>query len=909
MFRISILLLVLGVVLQGSYGATYHGVYLGDVGDGSVHGVSGKVYLSSKNELHLVDFNYDGAGPDAFFMIVKEGNPSGEGIKLLDENGSSAKLKGYKNKNIYIQLGQHDIRDVKYFYVFCIKANQLFGAVPIRNPLIPGDQRISDGLQGAHGVTSGPITLKDSRTVVIKDFSYDGAAPDAFFTVGTGTPSTDGEKLPNEKGSSQKLPRYSKQTVMLTLPQDKSWSDYDYLSVFCHRARQDFAHVRIPREQLSVPVASRSGPAPSIKYFGKLIGELPTFAHDVRGTVYAANENTVVVTNFYYDGEGPDAHFWVGTTERPTSAGTQVANEVGSHQKLARYRGAYLVLTLPEGKKITDFTYFGVWCKQATADFGHVKISRNLTPPREVSLGPLPTYAHGVSSDDVIVKDFKTLFIKNLKYDGAGPDAFFLVGRGRSPSPAGIKVPDERGSLDRLHGYHGDDITIRLPPGVSVFDIDYFGLYCIYYTENFGHVNLRQDVLNVPTDIMALKSEILTFDNCEDIIPDHLQVSWKIDGQNIFFRLNGRADPGQYISFGISGKRDRTSMDGADVAVAYYDEKMSLVILKDYYLESKAQCSSANGGVCPDERFGGKNDLTLISSEYRNGIIEVVYSRPLATNDNNDKNIPASGDTAIVAAIGAWSDGIVLKHTKYLTRDTILINFGRPPVNQCLPLSNRRDPAVAGQPFAARKVKNTNKFTAQIGPTGGSKGYVKITGQEGWGIAWWINGQLIPELHVVRGRNYTFVVEGGLEVTNTAKYHPFYITNSPGGGGANYIEELNTPNHMVYAGADVQPNGKVKLATGRYCEWKHKTIDLAEEVETFEEYKATLKLQCDPGQPGIFHWVPDDKTPNTVYYQCFTHSYLGWKIRVLNEGESASISLQATTLMVIASLLLALLVR
>lgn len=202
----------------------------------------------------------------------------------------SAKLKGYKNKNIYISLGQHDIRDVKFFYVFCIKANQLFGATMIRNPLIPAEQKISEGLQGAHGVSSGPIILKDSRTVLIRDFSYDGAAPgkfdprsrcgedvecrflssseliravcyiaDAFFTVGTGTPSTDGEKLANEKGSNQKLPRYTKQTVMLTLPQDKSWSDYDYLSVFCHRARQDFAHVRIPREQLSVPLASRSG--------------------------------------------------------------------------------------------------------------------------------------------------------------------------------------------------------------------------------------------------------------------------------------------------------------------------------------------------------------------------------------------------------------------------------------------------------------------------------------------------------------------------------------------------------------------------------------------------------------------------------------------------------------------------
>lgn len=41
--------------------------------------------------------------------------------------------------------------------------------------------------------------------------------------------------------------------------------------------------------------------------------------------------------------------------------------------------------------------------------------------PKEKSLGPLPTLAHGVKSDDVIIVDSKTLLIKNLYYDGAGP--------------------------------------------------------------------------------------------------------------------------------------------------------------------------------------------------------------------------------------------------------------------------------------------------------------------------------------------------------------------------------------------------------------------------------------------------------------------------------------------------------
>ena len=39
---------------------------------------------------------------------------------------------------------------------------------------------------------------------------------------------------------------------------------------------------------------------------------------------------------------------------------------------------------------------------------------------------------------------------------------------------------------------------------------------------------------------------------------------------------------------------------------------------------------------------------------------------------------------------------------------------------------------------------------------------------------------------------------------------------------------------------------------------------------------------CTAGQPGILQWTPDRDTPDTVYYQCFTHRFLGWKIHVLD---------------------------
>lgn len=75
-----------------------------------------------------------------------------------------------------------------------------------------------------------------------------------------------------------------------------------------------------------------------------------------------------------------------------------------------------------------------------------------------------------------------------------------------------------------------------------------------------------------------------------------------------------------------------------------------------------------------------------------------------------------------------------------------------------------------------------NKFYAQIGPAGGKKGYQAITGHVGWGIAWYINGLMIPELYVQRGVTYTFIIEGGNNKTHTSKNHPFYITSDPTGG-------------------------------------------------------------------------------------------------------------------------------
>ena len=61
-------------------------------------------------------------------------------------------------------------------------------------------------------------------------------------------------------------------------------------------------------------------------------------------------------------------------------------------------------------------------------------------------------------------------------------------------------------------------------------------------------------------------------------------------------------------------------------------------------------------------------------------------------------------------------------------------------------------------------------------------------GRVGWGIAWFINGQLIPVLTLKRNVTYTFLVSGGDDPVESGNYHPFYITDDVNGGYAQLTE-------------------------------------------------------------------------------------------------------------------------
>lgn len=210
-----------------------------------------------------------------------------------------------------------------------------------------------------------------------------------------------------------------------------------------------------------------------------------------------------------------------------------------------------------------------------------------------------------------------------------------------------------------------------------------------------------------------------------------------------------------------------------------------------------------------------------------NGYSIVTYQRPLKSSDKLDLPIYINGSQAIVWAIGPLNQRSEVSYHSQFTKGDRFIDFGRQPFWNCPspdgdrqkfedetsggyynPAIQRYDQYESASPSTTTKRPRSKPATpkpaakegaweippiqcnepedgvlyAQMGPTGGKHGYPAITGHVGWGISWYINGLLIPEINVVRGKTYTFVTEAGYDPEFPAKYHPFYITDDPVGG-------------------------------------------------------------------------------------------------------------------------------
>lgn len=113
---------------------------------------------------------------------------------------------------------------------------------------------------------------------------------------------------------------------------------------------------------------------------------------------------------------------------------------------------------------------------------------------------------------------------------------------------------------------------------------------------------------NISSCLQSSTTTEPSINNCRELLDSRLQVKWQIEGEYIYIELSGRIQENEYMAFGISGYQGRPQMQGADVVVAFYDNRTRTFRAEDYYMSHLSQCDGKQG-VCPDERIGGRNDV------------------------------------------------------------------------------------------------------------------------------------------------------------------------------------------------------------------------------------------------------------------------------------------------------------
>ncbi|XP_060528014.1 protein Skeletor, isoforms B/C isoform X2 [Cylas formicarius] len=228
-----------------------------------------------------------------------------------------------------------------------------------------------------HGV-SGEVYAVDGRTLHIKDFTYDGQGPAAYFYASTyKTADSRGFRLRDENNNGEVIRRYRKEGVTITLPEGKTLSSIKIFYVWCEEFDVNFGDVKI----------SQGFDFPRPQKIDALKG-----VHSISSdNIVIVDAQTLLIPNLYYDGEAPDAKFWVGRGPKPSPQGIRVPDENGKEVPLRRYNGKTVVLTLPGDLTVFDIGHFGIWCEQFTVDFGHIQIPQTLNvPPSLKMLGVSP---------------------------------------------------------------------------------------------------------------------------------------------------------------------------------------------------------------------------------------------------------------------------------------------------------------------------------------------------------------------------------------------------------------------------------------------------------------------------------------------------------------------------------------
>ncbi len=101
-------------------------------------------------------------------------------------------------------------------------------------------------------------------------------------------------------------------------------------------------------------------------------GSFSTFAHNVSGKATIIDDCTIQITQFSYDGGGPEVYFYAAKNHM-YSGGDAFSISQKINGRI--YSDAVFLLRLPTNKTLDDLTGLSVWCADFNADFGNMEFT------------------------------------------------------------------------------------------------------------------------------------------------------------------------------------------------------------------------------------------------------------------------------------------------------------------------------------------------------------------------------------------------------------------------------------------------------------------------------------------------------------------------------------------------------
>ncbi|XP_072047323.1 uncharacterized protein [Amphiura filiformis] len=468
-----------------------------------VHNVwADDVIILNHRQIKLVNLDYDGNGPDTYYWAGSGDTPTSSGFVLADESrgGSLEKLPRQSLNDVTVILtvlaNQGDIFSIGHVGLWCVRFSQDFGHVDI--PSSPDVPVYDDGPEDINECDSAPClnggTCTDGDSGYSCDCSntgFSGTRCETDINECDSDPCLNGGTC-NDGVNGYTCDCYN--TGFSGTHCETNINECD--SAPCVNGGTCTDGVNGYTCDCSNTRFSGTHCETTATYYGKHIGTLTSYAHGVRGEVYAASDKRLYITGFYYDGSAPDTFVWMGNTASASSQGEIIPAD-GSSNVPGSYNNAVVQLDLPGNKTLTDYKWISIWDRRFAANLGDLLFPIGLTAPGPVSLGTLgySRRVHNVWADDVIILNHRQIKLVNLDYDGNGPDTYYWAGSGGTPTSSGFALADESrgGSLGKLPRQSLTDVTVILTVPANqgdIFSIGHVGLWCVRFTQDFGHVDI-----------------------------------------------------------------------------------------------------------------------------------------------------------------------------------------------------------------------------------------------------------------------------------------------------------------------------------------------------------------------------------------------------------------------------------